>query len=127
MGRIAVTAIFTLLSTAAFADGPAVAASDLQPFTQASATRAGDDVQLQLTFDGGACQAVDAPQPGAVTDGALAVTISTRGTAEICTMQIVPIAVDVTVPAAAEVTALQVTVLGTDGQPQFGGRIDITP
>ena len=125
MGRIAIVAIFTLLATAAFADGPAVAASDLQPFTEASATRAGDDVQLQLTFDGGACQAVDAPQPGAVTDGVLAITIPTHATAEMCTMQIVPIAVDVTVPAPAEVTALQVTVLGTDGEPQFGGGVAV--
>jgi hypothetical protein len=125
MARIALAAVFSLLATAAFADGPALAAADLQPFTEASATRVGDNVQLQLTFDGGACQAVDAPQPGAVTNGALAVTIPTHATAEMCTMQIVPIAVDVTIPASAEVTALQVTVLGTGGEPQFGGRVDI--
>jgi hypothetical protein len=126
VGRIAIATILTLLATTAFADGPVAAAANLQPFTDVSATRAGDDVQLRLTFDGGACQAVDAPQPGSVTDGTLAVTIPTHATAEICTMQIVPIAVDVTVPAPAEANALQVTVLGTDGQPQFGGRIDIT-
>jgi len=126
MGRIAIVAIFALFATAAFADGPAVAPADLQPFTAASATRAGDGVQLQLTFDGGACQSVDAPQAGTVTGGTLAVTIPTHATAEICTMQIVPIAVDVTVPASAEVTALQVIVLGTDGQPQFGGSVDVT-
>ena len=125
MGRIAAAAIFALLATATFADGPAIAESNLQPFTEASATRAGDDVQLKLTFEGGACQSVDAPQPGAITDDALAVAIPTHATAEMCTMQIVPIAIDVAVPAPTEVTALQVTVLGTDGQPQFGGRIDI--
>jgi hypothetical protein len=126
MGRIAIAAIFSLLATAAFADGPVAIAADLQPFTEASATRAsGDAVQLHLAFEGGACQGVDAPQPGAVSAGVLAVTIPTQATAEICTMQIVPIAVDVTVPATAEVTALQVIVLGTNGEAQFGGRVDI--
>jgi hypothetical protein len=124
MGRAALAAIFALTVTAAFADGAVT--PDLQPFSAASATRtAPDAVRLQLTFDGGACQAVDEPQVGELTDGALAVTIPTSKTAEICTMQIVAIPVDVTVQVSAEATALQVTVLATDGQPQFGGPVAI--
>ena len=124
MGRTALAVIFALTATAAFADGPV--APDLQPFSDASATRtAPDAVRLQLTFDGGACQAVDTPQTGTLTDGALSVTIPTSKTAEICTMQIVAIPVDVTVQVPSEAAALQVTVLATDGQPQFGGRVDI--
>lgn len=124
MGRTALAAIFALTATAAFADGPV--APDLQPFSEGSATRtSADEVRLQLTFEGGACQGVGEPQSGALTDGALSVTIPTNKTAEICTMQIVAIPVDATVQVPSEATALQVTVLGTDGQPQFGGRIDI--
>ncbi|MDB5536436.1 MAG: hypothetical protein JWQ65_1311, partial [Devosia sp.] len=96
MGRAALAAIFALTATAAFADG--LVAPDLQPFSEVSATRAAPDaVRLQLTFEGGACQGVDAPQTTALTDGAVSVTIPTSKTAEICTMQIVAIPVDVTV------------------------------
>jgi hypothetical protein len=124
MRRTVLALIFALTATAAFADGPA--AQDLPPFSDVSATRtAADEVHLQLSFDGGACQAVDEPQVGAVTDGAVSVTIPTSKTAEICTMQIVAVPVDVTVQVPSEATALQVTVLATDGTPQFGGRVEI--
>jgi hypothetical protein len=124
MRHTALALIFALTATAAFADGPA--AQDLQPLSDASATRtATDEVRLQLTFDGGACQAVNEPQVGEVTDGAVSVTIPTTKTAEICTMQIVAVPVDVTVQVPSEATALQVTVLATDGTPQFGGRVEI--
>jgi hypothetical protein len=124
MGRAVLALVFALTVTAAFADGPVT--PDLQPFSEASATRtAAGEVRLQLSFEGGACQAVDEPQVGEVIDGAVSVTIPTSKTAEICTMQIVAIPVDVTVQVPSEAAALQVTVLATDGQPQFGGRVDI--
>jgi hypothetical protein len=124
MRRAALALIFALTATAAFADGDV--APNLQPFSDASATRTAEgEVRLKLTFDGGACQAVDEPQVGEVTDGAVSVTIPTSKTAEICTMQIVAIPVDVTVQVPSDATALQVTVQATDGTPQFGGRVDI--
>ena len=72
-------------------------------------------VQIEFEYDGSACEAVGTAQPGAVTDGALAVSFPTTPTAEVCTQQLVEIEVEQTVEAPEGVTSVTVTVLRPDG------------
>jgi hypothetical protein len=73
-------------------------------------------VHLRFTFEGGACQ-----QPGeAIVEDAGGgignVTVPTEDTAEICTMQIVPVEFAGELPADMEYTTFDITVLATDGE-----------
>lgn len=132
MRQLALATILALSTTAAFADAPFAPMPEPSPnegpaFIDSSATRLNaDQVQLKLTFEGGACQAVDEPVLGAVSAGSLAVTIPTHDTAEMCTMQIVQIPVDVTIAAGADVTALDVTIQAPSGARQTGGTIEVS-
>lgn len=131
MRQLALATILALSTTAAFADAPFAPMPEPSPnegpaFIDSSATRLNaDQVQLKLTFEGGACQAVDEPILGTVSAGSLAVTIPTHDTAEMCTMQIVQIPVDVTIAAGADVTALDVTIQAPSGSRQTGGTIAV--
>lgn len=131
MRHFALATILALSTTAAFADAPFAPMPEPSPnegpaFIDSSATRLNaDQVQLKLTFEGGACQAVDEPVLGTVSAGSLAVTIPTHDTAEMCTMQIVQIPVDVTIAAGADVTALDVTIQAPSGSRQTGGIIEV--
>lgn len=132
MRQFALATILALSTTAAFADAPFAPTPEPSPnegpaFIDSSATRLdADQVQLKLTFEGGACQAVDEPVLGDVSGGTLAVTIPTHDTSEMCTMQIVQIPVDVTIAAGADVTALDVTIRAPGGQPQHSGTIEVS-
>ncbi|UXN73202.1 hypothetical protein N8D56_19865 [Devosia sp. A8/3-2] len=131
MRQLALATIPALSTTAAFADAPFAPMPEPSPnegpaFIDSSATRLNaDQVQLKLTFEGGACRAVDEPVLGAVSAGSLAVTIPTHDTAEMCTMQIVQIPVDVTIAAGADVTTLDVTIRAPSGSRQTGGTIEV--
>ena len=132
MRQLALATILALSTSTAFADAPYAPMPEPSPnegpaFIESSATRISpDQVQLKLTFEGGACQAVDEPVLGAVSAGSLAVTIPTHDTSEMCTMQIVQIPVDVTIDAGADVTALDVTIQAPSGSRQTGGTIEVT-
>ncbi|HWU19274.1 MAG TPA: hypothetical protein VN155_16460 [Devosia sp.] len=132
MRQFALATILALGTTAAFADAPFAPMPEPSPnegpaFSEYSATRlSADQVQLKLTFEGGACQAVDEPVLGEVSGGTLPVAIPTHNTSEMCTMQIVPVPVDVTIAAGSDVTALDVTVQGPDGQAQHTGTIEVS-
>jgi hypothetical protein len=132
MRQFALATILALSTTAAFADAPFAPMPEPSPnegpaFIDSSATRLdADQVQLKLTFEGGACQAVDEPVLGDVSGGTLAVTVPTHDTSEMCTMQIVQIPVDVTIDAGADVTALDVTIQAPSGQPQHSGTIEVS-
>jgi hypothetical protein len=132
MRQFALATILALSTSAAFADAPFAPMPEPSPnegpaFIDSSATRLNaDQVQLKLTFEGGACQAVDEPVLGTVSAGSLAVTIPTHDTAEMCTMQIVQIPVDVTIAAGADVTALDVTIQAPGGSRQTGGTIEVS-
>lgn len=131
MRQFALATILALSTTAVFADAPFAPMPEPSPdegpaFSEYSATRLdGDQVQLKLTFEGGACQAVDEPALGEISGDTLAVSIPTHDTSEICTMQIVQIPVDVTIAAGSAVSALDVTVLRPNGEPQVNGVITI--
>lgn len=132
MRQFALATILALSTTAAFADAPFAPMPEPSPnegpaFIDSSATRInGDRVQLKLTFEGGACQAVDDPVLGTVSAGSLALTIPTHDTSEMCTMQIVQIPVDVTIAAGADVTGLDVTIAAPSGQAQHTGTVKVS-
>lgn len=97
-----------------------------RPLDNLTACRLDDSrVALGFTFEGGACQ-----QPGTATvdsaqGGVAAVTIPTEETAEVCTMQVVPVAVAEALPVDADAITLDITVLAPDGRPQALGSTDI--
>jgi hypothetical protein len=82
-------------------------------------------VALSFTFKGGACQ-----EPGvAIVENAGGgvgnVTVPTEDTAEICTMQIVPVEYAGALPAGSQYTALDIAVLSPDGDVQALGSAGI--
>ena len=97
-----------------------------RPLDNLAACRLDDGrVALNFTFEGGACQ-----QPGTATveparGGVAAVTVPTEATAEVCTMQVVPVEVTETLAVDAEAITLDITVLARDGRPQALGSTDI--
>lgn len=72
-------------------------------------------VLIEFEYDGGACEEVGEPQLGETVDGTLAVTFTANSTAEICTMQVVEIEVKEAVAAGPDVTRVEVTLIGTNG------------
>lgn len=82
-------------------------------------------VHLRFTFEGGACQ-----QPGqAIVEDAGGgignVTVPTEETAEVCTMQIVPVEYAGELPADRTYTAFDIVVLSTNGDVQALGSAGI--
>jgi hypothetical protein len=105
-----------------------LASAQAAELTDLTATRTGDDqVRLTFTFEGGACQEIEAPASGGITETEMTVIIPSRNTGEICTMQIVPIPVDVTVNAFPEMQTVHVQVLGPNRETQAEGIAQILP
>lgn len=82
-------------------------------------------VHLRFTFEGGACQ-----QPGeAIVEDAGGgigdVTVPTEDTAEICTMQIVPVEVAAELAAEEDYTTFDIVVLNPHGEVQALGSAGI--
>ena len=96
-------------------------AQDLAGYTSIEACRTNEtSAVLRIVYQGGACETTSKTEPAVTLDGATAtVTISTTATAEICTMQMVPNHVQKTIVIAADTAELDVTLLGTNGQPQL--------
>lgn len=121
MTRVALAfAVSLLLTTTALAE-PA-------PLSAASATRLADgQVELKVTYDGGACETPgEAAVTSAESDETLdSVTIPTTSTAEVCTMQIVPVAYEGVIAVEALTTTLAITVLSPEGQIKAAGSVDI--
>ncbi len=109
-----------LAATAAFAQ-------DSAGLKELAACRSGvDTVDLTFSYTGGACEATD---PATVAeDGATAkVTVPTKATAEVCTMQAVEIDVAQTIPVTAAVTSLDVELLNPEGEVSATGTAEIDP
>jgi hypothetical protein len=104
-----------------------VAAGEPEPITAASAHWVADGhVELKVTYQGGACE-----QPGeaAVWAGAEQtdeVTIPTVATAEVCTMQIVPVEFTGLIAVEPTTTTLAILILDFEGQPKAAGTVEIT-
>jgi|GEM_PF-1325657 len=83
-------------------------------------------VALSFTYEDGACVA---PQPAAVdeADTSAVVTISTNRTAEVCTLNIVPVEVNQPIVVSQAVQHLDITVLDPEGTPRAAGSAEIEP
>ncbi|MET3925850.1 hypothetical protein [Devosia sp. 2618] len=124
LAKFTLAAAFALVAIPAFADAPpsdfdmappAEQAEGASMLHDATATRLSDtQVQIKFTVDGGACQAIDTPETTATAD-TLAVVFPSRDTAEICTMQIVLIPVDVTVDAAVAIKKVDLSLKAANG------------
>lgn len=103
-------------------------AQETASFTELSAERIdAEQVMLHALFEGGACQETQPAEtePGE-EEGVLSVTIPTVSTAEVCTLQVVEIEVEETIDAGEDITSLDVTVLGTDGEVQVEGSTQVS-
>ena len=115
------TAVAAALMTIA-----AAAASEPPPVTAATAvwTEAGE-VQLDVTWDGSACEAPGEARVIAASDQTDVVHIPTHSTAEICTMQIVPVEYSGVVAVEPGTQRLAITILDPEGQPKASGHVEI--
>jgi hypothetical protein len=116
------------LVTLAFAACPvvAVAAAPPPPVTEAHAvwTEEGH-VQLDVTWDGGACEEPGEPAVEAGSDGTNTVVVPTVETAEVCTLQIVPVTFSGLIAVEPTAETLSIMVLAPDGQPKATGSVEI--
>ncbi|KKB13492.1 hypothetical protein VE25_01845 [Devosia geojensis] len=103
-----------------------VLAQDAAEFTALSACRIDEDrVLLRATFDGSACQSVEPAGLAEPRGTIVAVTIPTTRTAEVCTMQIVPVEVEQVIEAPEPIFDLDVTALDPDNNPIAHGVIEL--
>ena len=103
-----------------------VLAQDVAGFTALSACRIDQDrVLLRATFDGGACQGVEPANLAEPRGTIVAVTIPATRTAEICTMQVVPIDVEQVIEAPEPIFDLDVTALDPDNNPVAHGVVEL--
>lgn len=111
---------------AAFLCCGAVFAQELASFTALTACRIDENrVLLRATFDGGACQSVEPASLSEPRGTIMAVVLAARNTTEICTMQIVPVAVEQVIQAPMPVYDLDVTAVNPDNNPVAYGLIEI--
>lgn len=116
------------LAAAAMLAATAAVAAEPPPLGSATAKRAAEGhVELTVTWEGSACEKpgkplVEATEADEVTD---AVTIPTVATAEVCTMQIVPVEYTGLVPVEPLTESLAITILAPDGQVKAAGSVTI--
>jgi hypothetical protein len=118
----------SLIFVAAVVFATASTAAEPPPFTKASAVwTAAGHVALSVTWDGGACEkpgeaTVETTQTALQADE---VTIPTVSTAEVCTMQVVPVEFTGEIAVEPLTENLAVTVLAPDGSPKAAGIVPI--
>lgn len=104
----------------------AAAASEPPPITSAEAVwKEAGQVQLDLTWDGSACEAPGEAEVVAGDDVSDAVHIPTSRTAEVCTMQIVPVEYSGLIAVEPTTQTLSITVFDPEGQPRATGSVEI--
>ena len=112
---------------AAFIPLSATAAAQPAPLTAATATWTTDGkVELAVTFDGSACETPGEARVASGDDITDEVTIPTVSTAEVCTMQIVPVEFTGTIAVEPLTTTLAIAILDTEGQIKAAGSVEIS-
>jgi hypothetical protein len=123
-GRSPMTRVLALL--AVFVPFSATAAAQPASLTSATATWTEDGkVELAVTFEGSACEAPGEPHVAAGDDITDEVTIPTVATAEVCSMQIVPVEFTGTIAVEPLTTRLAIAVLDIEGQIKASGSVEI--
>ena len=112
---------------AAFIPLSATAAAQPAPLTAATATWTTDGkVELAVTFDGSGCETPGEARVASGDDITDEVTIPTVSTAEVCTMQIVPVEFTGTIAVEPLTTTLAIAILDTEGQIKAAGSVEIS-
>ena len=105
----------------------AVLAQEAAGFTQLSACRIdAEHVLIRATFDGSPCWAVEAAQPSEPRGTGVAVHLPTSSTAEICTMNIVPVSTEQVIEAPEPTSDLEVTAATPQNHVMAHGVIEIS-
>jgi hypothetical protein len=122
--RSPMTRVLALL--AVFIPLSASAAAQPAPLTSVTATwTEHGKVELAVTFEGSACEEPGEPHVAAGDDITDEVTIPTVSTAEVCTMQIVPVEFTGTIAVEPLTERLAIAVLDTEGQIKAAGSVEI--
>lgn len=103
-------------------------AAEPAPLTSATAiwTENGQ-VELNVAYEGSACEETQQPTVTASEIfGTDVVTIPTVETAEVCTMQLVPVEFEGTIAVEPTTDMLSVVVLDAEGQPQAAGSVPVS-
>jgi hypothetical protein len=111
---------------AAFFCTGAVLAQEAASFTALSACRVDEEhVLVRATFDGGACQTVGPAQMSEPRGTIVAVHFPTISTADMCTMQIVPIDIVQVIEASIVIADLAVSVSDPQNNPIAEGQVEV--
>lgn len=101
-------------------------AQEVARFTELTACRIdAESVLLRATFDGGACMSVEPAHLAEPRGTIVAVHLPTVSTAEICTMQIVPIEVKQVIEADEVIADLFVTVSDPQNNELAQGQVEV--
>jgi hypothetical protein len=96
---------------------PVVLAAEPAQVTSITAKQQADGkVQLDVIYEGSACEQAGEAAVESATEDTVSVTIPATKTAEVCTMQIVPVEFSGIIPVEPATTTIAVTVLNSDGQ-----------
>ena len=105
----------------------AVAAQEAASFTTLSACRIdAERILIKATFDGSACWSVEPAGLAEPRGTIVAVHLPTISTAEICTMQIVPVSTEQMIEAPEPVIDLDVAALDPENNRVAHGVIEAT-
>ncbi len=104
----------------------AALAQEAASFTQLSACRIdAERILLRATFDGSPCWAVEPAQLAEPRGTIVAVHLPTRSTAEICTMNIVPVSTEQVIEAPDPIADLDVTAAAPQNEVMAQGVIEV--
>ena len=105
----------------------AVLAQEAARFTELSACRIdAEHVLVRATFDGSPCWAVEAAQPSEPRGTGVAVHLPTLSTAEICTMNIVPVSTEQVIDAPEPIADLEVKAATPQNDVMARGVIEVS-
>ena len=117
-GLVALTVLAHPIAVAAAAPPP--------PVTEATAVWTGNgSVQLDVVWEGGACEVPGEPEVTAGAQQTDLVTIPTSATGEVCTMQIVPVEFSGIIAVEPGTESISILVLGPDGEAKASGSAEI--
>ena len=115
------------LALAAALGSSAALAQEVASFTHLSACRIDvERVLLQATFDGSPCWAVEPAQLSEPRGTGVAVHLPTSSTAEICTMNIVPVSTEQVIETPEPIVGLDVTAATPQNHVVAQGVIELS-
>jgi hypothetical protein len=115
------------LALAAALGSSAVLAQEAARFTELSACRIdAEHILVRATFDGSPCWAVEPAQLSEPRGTGVAVHLPTSSTAEICTMNIVPVSTEQVIEAPEPIVGLDMTAATPQNHVVAQGVIEVS-